>query len=216
LAHVLEVEFLYASSVVDVFNVGDSISYGSGSATLGASYVAQSVWALSTPSQPVTHDCSAIPSTNTTSFLTRLTDNFAAGARPGIVVIAQSTNDGVPTPAVMDKMFANTLAMLTLCRQYGAVPIVTTYMPNNDLNFNSTQDGLRKAHNTRLLALRNSGVLVADIATPLDDGATPARFISAFTTDGRHPNAAGYVAAKAPMQVQLATAIAQIRGTLTA
>lgn len=75
--------------------------------------------------------------------------------------------------------------------------VLTTPCPNTAAAWTAPQDAFRLLIKAEILAAKKAGALVIDLDAALSNGATPARFNTAHSTDGTHPNDTGaFVAAR--------------------
>lgn len=209
LAISVQVEFIYAAdNIVTVMGLGDSITHGSGTTSaqpkfLGAGALA--CYSLSTPAKPIFYDNQGVPSTTTAQFLVRLKNLLLKGSRPQVCIYSPfSPNDGTPSSTTVANQRTRLAEFLRICDQYNIIPILTTGCPNTAAAWNATADNFRKDFNDEI---RNSGRIVVDYDAVLSDQATPARFIPELTTDGTHPNQAGYNLMANPLAAGIKQAI---------
>jgi hypothetical protein len=189
---VYEFECMSSVPTMPVMAMGDSIMQGDSASIVGAGYTFRACADLSTVTKPVICQNYGFSNMTTDNFVSRLQDAFTAGARPSVVVFALwSPNDGAPTQALIDRAWANGMRLLTLCRQYGAIPVMVGPTPRGYSGANET---FRQALLTRFRAftavpsapfykLDADGILVS---TPGGNA-----IAGSFSADSIHPNDAG-------------------------
>lgn len=145
------------------------------------------------PELPIDLANIGLSSSATDTFLARLSwyINTVAGSFNLAYYQPHSQNDGTPTQAVIDTAFNRWGQASALLNAAGKPFFVSTPMPNTSLGWNAAADAFRLQARTELLAAPYGGVDVADFES-VSDGATPARYATAYTTDNAHPNDAGY------------------------
>jgi hypothetical protein len=187
------VEFAHTVKGVTVLNVGDSIRLGSPSdstsITNGDAF--QAAVALSTPSKPVSLVQAAWGGDNSENFTGRAADLISA-LRPDVVLYCPFTlNDGTPVDYRAAWQAGRMSQLLQAAKAAGAKVVAVNGMCNTEGAWNATADGARLALNATLATL---GIPLVDQNSVASDFATPERFKSGASTDGRHPNASIYVA----------------------
>lgn len=190
----LEIEFLTAGEVATVMGIGDSIMFGSSGVAALTSYAYQACAGLSNSQKAVYFQNYAVPSTTTAQFLQRLQDVMAEGERPNILLYSPfSPNDGTPDQFNTAASVNRLVQVADICRLNDIRLCVVNGMPNTAAAWDTTADGYWKACNKKIALVGAAyGFPVIDAASLLSDGATPARYIAAYTTDGTHPNDAGH------------------------
>ncbi len=200
----LELEFLSTTGVLNVMGIGDSIMHGVGGTTSLTSYAHYAIRNTSSTGLPIFWKNYAVPSTTSAQFLVRLQDAITAGDRPDVLLYSPFTpNDGTPDVFTIAAQRFRLVQVLNICKQYGIIPLIVTSVPNTAAAWDAAADNLRKAFDIEMLAMANKSTFVADISTPLSNGATPARYATTMTTDGTHPNDAGHLASYPPVAAQL-------------
>ena len=101
-----------------------------------------------------------------------------------------SQNDGLPADSIVAGQRARLAAVEAALAAMGRTLAVTTPIPNTSLSWTAPQDAIRLAFRSELLARRAAGLPVIDLEC-LSNGATPSRYVPAWTTDNAHPNEAG-------------------------
>jgi hypothetical protein len=189
---VYEFECLHAVPSLPVLAIGDSIMQGDGASVVGTGYAFRACADVSTPAKPVILSNNGWSNMTTDNFVTRLQDLFTAGERPSVVIFPCWTpNDGAPTQALIDRAWANAMRILTLCRQYGAIPVMVGPTPRGYSGANETS---RQQLVARFRAFGTSGL---NVLYKLDaDGilaSTPGgnAIAASFSSDSIHPNDAG-------------------------
>jgi lysophospholipase L1-like esterase len=145
------------------------------------------------PGTPIDLANAAVAGASTTTYEARSLDYISTAGVIGLPVYQPfSQNDGAPSAESYaaswvraENVFAALLARTS------AAPVLTTPMPNTSLAWTGPQDAIRLAKRAELMALRSSGRAVVDYEV-VSDGATPARYVAAWTTDNAHPNAKGH------------------------
>lgn len=115
--------------------------------------------------------------------------------KPGVVFYSvYSPNDGTPTQALVDAMYARAMDFAGVAMENGAIPVFTFLAPNE--NITAAADVFRLSLINRV---KQTGFLVVDITQVLGDNRTPQKFNPQYRTDTLHPNLAGYTAAAVPI-----------------
>jgi hypothetical protein len=177
------VEFLTASTVINVAQFGDSTTAGMPqTGDWGICPLTAACEQLSTGSVLFSSTPLAWPGKKQSEYFEYLLGNIAL--RPqAIFWQIWSQNDssadlGTVRPLVLD--------FIRRCRANGIVPVLDLSIPLNTSG--ATLDNMRKANDTWSKSL---GVVCCDRDAVISDGASPARYKSAYGTSG-HPNRAGY------------------------
>lgn len=180
--------------VLTVAGVGPSTTQGSGETGYQLnSWLLKACNQASTPDTPVEYLNWGLGSQTTLGYLLRFQEACAAGLVPGIAVFqAATSNDGTPSASVTANSRKYVAEFLATCEQYGVYPVITTRNPNTTAAFNAEAVAIAKAYDAELLAMREHGVEVWDICTPLSNGADTIYYNPLYTTDGTHPNGAGH------------------------
>lgn len=183
------VEFLYAVPCRVIADCGDSRSRGqtSSNALLGwlgpvarlcASRTSQSqVWTPMSFSVTGQH--------HTASFKTAM--QVISLIRPDYLVTEVFSANDTLSQAAIDLAWAETVATSQECERYGVTHVVKTAPPWGQAE---NLDVFRRALNNRL---RNSGMIYAECATPLEDSTTPRLLKAEYNSgDNVHPTVAAY------------------------
>jgi hypothetical protein len=127
---------------------------------------------------------------------------------------AWSPNDGTTGSNIQNSYDTYEAAFISLCRTNNFIPVLCTNYPDGSLAL--AADNVRLSVNNQVRALGSSTpgtvTLIADFDAVISDGASPARMISAYTTDGRHPYTAAGQAAMAPVLQNAITAYLAANG----
>lgn len=142
------------------------------------------------PDTPIDLANAAVAGANTGVYSSRaLTYLDTAGVVGLPIYQPYSQNDGTPSAAVFsaaDAVAAPVFAALEARK--APQPVLTTPAPNTGLAWDETADAVRVAKRNEMLVM---GRPVVDYES-VSNGATPARYVAAWTTDNAHPNVAGH------------------------
>lgn len=188
---IYEFECMHSVPAMPVMAIGDSIMQGDGASIVGAGYTFRACADLSTVTKPVICQNYGFSNMTTDNFVSRLQDALTAGMRPSVLVFALwSPNDGSPTQALIDRAWANGMRILTLCRQYGIVPVMVGPTPRGYSGANET---FRQTLLTRFRAFvpANGPLCKLDADGILVSAAGGSAISVTFSSDSIHPNDAG-------------------------
>jgi lysophospholipase L1-like esterase len=193
---------------------GDSVAAGAvdssnGNFGNGVIWQALNLFRSSYPNIPIEMANIGVSGSTSDTFVVRLNSYTTAAGHYDLAYFqVGSPNDGTPTQIVIDtglRRFAQAVDVFKTAK----VPYLTSSpCVNTALGWNAAADAFRLQQRTEILEYPNSGVQAVDFEV-LSDGATPARFAAAYTTDGTHPNEAGHAVLAVPM----AAALARMLGT---
>jgi len=189
---------------------GDSITEGAvngSSGNFGNGWAWQTISALrlANPNVVIGYVNNGSSGAITTTSLQRTQDFVSSGcAFDAMIYSPFSPNDATPNSGSTASQVARTNTALAAMGTLGKPAIIWTPCVNTVLAWDATADGFRTALRTTLLTY-SPGVKVIDIEAAISDGAVPARFPALLTTDGTHPNEAGYAAISAVAQPILQT-----------
>lgn len=201
--------------VINVAKFGDSITDGRGTYA-GDSYVNVASRALS--SSNLTYEISNFGRSGATSPIFCNVANDAIAAFPLIdlaVVQSGSPNDVTGTIDAAEGLVISTAVQKTLrtIRANNRQAIEVTWIPSNPTTGTpagtkdyGSSDSLRRAYNTgRLLASTTLPMIDASaVMSGTTDGSGQVNMVTAYTTDGIHPNDTGNAAIAIPAQATLA------------
>jgi hypothetical protein len=115
----------------------------------------------------------------------RLPSLLAAHQYDFVFIQTFSPNNAPSTQAGLDADTGRVLEMISRVWASGAIPILTLGIPAVGLN--STADGLRNTSNALWRSYcAATGTALVDIEATYSDGATPARLLPAYSSDGTH------------------------------
>ena len=199
------VQYRARNKVMSVLAVGDSITYGT---VLGAPFGFTAVYgttgagsAASVPqTDPVEFSNLGISGQTTAQYVLRVEQALKTFTPHVLIYAPYSPNDGVLVDGNAYAQRQRLALVVALCDKYNALLVIWTGNPNNGLSV--TTDGYRLSFNTYLQTLN---LAVADTAVTMQDGASPNKYIAAYSDDGVHPNAAGIPVMGVPMGTVLKT-----------
>jgi hypothetical protein len=209
------VQYFARGSVVKVMFFGDSTSVGAGEAgPLGVAV---------TGAGAITRACHAVSDINSLAFQVAsggvsahtMPEYYSRAVRmiplfkPDIVIFTATQNSASITQAAVNATSYYTSLAQKLCKDNGALCILTTELANNSADgvsaYTAGQDAFRQAYNAELISRRNKGVLVVDSAGVISAGGLPAPNKAGYTCVGghAHPNDIGYDAMSVPIAAEL-------------
>ena len=209
------VQYFARGSVVKVMFFGDSTSVGAG--VIGPPGVAV------TGAGAITRACHAVSDINSLAFQVAssgvsaqtMPEYYSRAVRmiplfkPDIVIFTATQNSASITQAAVNATSYYTSLAQKLCKDNGALCILTTELAKNSADgvsaYTAGQDAFRQAYNTELMSRRNKGVLVVDSAGVISAGGLPAPNKAGYTCAGghAHPNDLGYDAMSVPIAAEL-------------
>lgn len=208
------VQYFARGSVVKVMFFGDSTSVGSGS--LGPPGVAV------TGAGPVTRACHAVSDINSIVFqaasggisANTMPEYYSRAVRmiplfkPDIVIFTATQNSASITQAAVNATSYYMSLVQKLCKDNGALCILTTELANNIADgvsaYTAGEDTFRQGFNTELMNRRDKGILVVDSAGAISAGGLPAPNKAGYTSsDPHHPNDLGYDTMSIPIAAEL-------------
>ncbi|KQU44180.1 hypothetical protein ASG84_12715 [Rhodococcus sp. Leaf278] len=194
---IIGVRYWSRGRVVNVMVIGDSLSDGRGT------YIGEGFGGL--VADRLTSDALAVEYSNcgwsgqaTSQFGERAIDVLFSDVKPDVLLFPNSSPNNEST--LTDAGFAASDAMyqrvLAACARTGVTPVLWTMIPTDpSIHAWGAADSKRIAANTRALALRDRGVLVADTSTPLSGPVVSGQvgLPAALAPDGIHPGDAGNI-----------------------
>jgi hypothetical protein len=189
---------------------GDSTIAGVGSVSGCISGAGLSVYGMALTGKRISHMNGGMPGA--------IPSNYAAYARNVITQLGKyinfasyrvsSINEACNSQARLDAHWAECIAFVNTCHQYGVIPILETCTPQNLGSVGA--DAYRQTINARARA--QTTWLCFDVDAVLSDPAAPYQYLSAYNSgDNSHPNLMGYQAvadlAITPILSQLITTI---------
>lgn len=211
-AVVLGVEFTTATDTLTVHVVADSIGQGdSASVPLSGGTVRACADLTTATGRPVVAANHGFSSQMVQGLVNRLKILLDAEVIRGCVVFhPYSPNNrlgsGPFTQAMFDGMFANAVRVAEMCKSYGVPLIFRSSTPRT--GFGAVEDALRVAYDAEIQKYCAANeITFANVATPLGNGASPASYKASLSTDGLHPNDAGYDVESPVMQAAIRAAV---------
>ena len=200
--------FRFATPVLSVWGVGDSITQGNATAIIPDGYScfgARACADASTTSRPVVYANLGANGQTGAYYWAQAKALLALGVpAPSVLVTGPaSVNDGgsTPTVATLEAQRDRAYDMISTCRTYGIPAMIwLPWMPNENLTNVSTTfyDDKRKQINTELKAAAlAAGIWWTDL-TEFGNGASPELWVTTYKYDAFHPNEVGheFIAAK--------------------
>lgn len=198
---VLGFQYLLADgSISHVMAVGDSITAGFGSTLVGNGWANALAYASLSTATKISVSNFGWNGQTTAQIARRALDLIALGLVPKYMIIsAGSPNDvsSTITQAIIDSNYAYIGMVAAACKEAGIRLILTTWPPSNyAAKAYGATDSLRVAYNAAIKASHPGVAGVLDIATTLQGSVNTGQieYVAAYTTDGTHPNDAGYAA----------------------
>lgn len=183
------IECIVEGRVVNIATFGDSTTVGqvdSGTPSLPPIVSAcQSLSSSALLYSPITRGWGGLKDSE---YVLLAEDGVGDFAPDALIYLAWSQNNSA-NPGTVDMQYLGEVARQ--CHAANIVPIALTGIPTNSLI--QATDDLRKTLVARINALSAYGWIVIDTDAVISDGATPARYASAYGS-GTHPNTAGYAA----------------------
>ena len=194
---IAQVQTLSKTRQITIAASGDSITAGGGSGASpnGNSWLQKAKEAITNSTRPVTALNWGFHGATPQLYAQAAINLIDSGIKPDILIYSPfSPNGGTPDASKIAERRYWMLRVIEKCESSGIKPILSTGIANTALGWDSTADGFRLALNQEI---REMGLPFIDFASVMGDGATPERIPAAFTTDGTHPNDAGYTAMSA-------------------
>lgn len=145
------------------------------------------------------------------AFNARLAKALASYSPDVVVLPVWGPNSNISTQAGFDASMATLLDSIERVKAKGASVVLWTATPKNTIS--AADDAWRKLANTAARNLASAGIaVVADLDLLVSDGASPAQWISTYSSDGLHFNSAGttYVAATMAAAIKRASPIRSV------
>lgn len=195
---IVGIRFFLRGRVVNIAGCGDSITDGRGT-FLGEGFGELLAKRLSSPSLAVSYSNMGWSGQSTAQFAERALDILDSDIRPDVLMFPISSPNN-ESPPLTDAGFTASdqwlQRVLAACARVGTIPVLWTMLPTGpSVKAWGVSDAKRVAANTRALALRGRGVLVADTATPLSGAVVDGQVTVSVADfpDYIHPGDAGII-----------------------
>lgn len=181
-------KFMFKSPVFDLLVIGDSTNSGTGSNSSIFTAAREAKRLAPFPMEVVNFAIGGQTMRYTYNHWRAI---IASGYRPRAVLIPTWTVNTSLNAAGFANTITYAMAIASEAMDLGIIPILQTPPPASSLTGGNI--ALWQAHYAMVLAL-NGQYIVVDQTKSVMDPNDPAHYLAALTTDGLHPNEAGYVA----------------------